>query len=100
LLVKAPLAVDYAYLAMAHAYLGRVGEAQTAAANVERLDAAWTAERYLSESGGYADREAELFVGGARKAGLLACVPADKLADMPNLIRVKSCEAERARTSG
>ena len=44
--------------------------------------------------------EAELFVNGARKAGLLDCVPTDKLKDMPNLIRVKSCDQQRARMSG
>jgi tetratricopeptide (TPR) repeat protein len=97
LLVKEPLALDYAFLAMANAYLGRSGDAEAAAAKVKGLDPAWTAERYLSEAGGYADKEAELFVDGARKAGLSACVPADKLKDLPNLIRVKSCDQERSR---
>ncbi len=59
----------------------------------------WIAERYLSEGGGYAEKEAELFVDGARKAGLSDCVPADKLKDMPNLIRVKSCDEQRAKIS-
>jgi hypothetical protein len=45
-------------------------------------------------------KEAELFVNGALKAGLPACVPADKLTDMPNLIRVKSCDLQRAKLSG
>ena len=52
------------------------------------------------EAGGYADKEAELFVDGARKAGLPACVPADKLKDMPNLSRVKSCDQQRAKIAG
>ena len=38
-----------------------------------------------------------MFVIGARKAGLPDCVPADKLKDMPNLIRVKSCDQQRAK---
>ncbi len=96
LLVKEPLALDYAFLAMAYAYLGRTGDAKAAAANVKKLDPTWIAERYLIEAGGYADKEAELFVDGARKAGLPACVPADMLKDMPNLIRVKSCDQQRA----
>ena len=79
LLVKEPLALDYAYLAMANAYLGRTGDAEAAAANVIKLDPTWIAERYLSEAGGYAEKEAELFVNGARKAGVPDCVPADKL---------------------
>ena len=100
LLVKEPLALDYAYLAMAYAYLGRTGDAEAAAANVKKLDPTWIAERYLSEGGGYAEKEAELVVDGARKAGLPDCVPADKLKEMPNLIRVKSCDQQRTRMSG
>jgi len=97
LLVKEPFAVDYAYLAMSYAYLGRMDDADKAAANVAKLDPAWAAEQYLSEGGGYAEREAELLVAGARKAGLAACVSADKLKTMPNLIRVKSCDQQRAK---
>ncbi|MGQ0457401.1 MAG: tetratricopeptide repeat protein [Hyphomicrobium sp.] len=100
LLVKQPFALDYAFLAMANAYLGRTGDAIAAAANVAKADPAWSAERYLSDFGGFADKEAELFVGGARKAGLSACVAADALKDAPNLIRVKSCDAQRAKSSG
>jgi hypothetical protein len=80
--------------------LGRTGDAEAAAADVKRLDPNWTAERYLSDTGGFAEKEAELFVNGARKAGLPDCVPADKLKDMPNLIRVKSCDQQRAKLSG
>ncbi len=103
LLVKEPHALDYAYLAMAYAYLGHTGDAKAAATNVMKLDPTWIAERYLIEAGGYADKEAELFVDGARKAGLPACVPADKLKDMPNLWhlwRAKSCDQQRAKISG
>jgi TolB-like protein/class 3 adenylate cyclase len=100
LLVKEPLALDYAFLAMGYAYLGRTGDAEAAAANVMKLDPTWTAERYLSDGGGFAEKEAELFVNGARKAGLSACVPADKLTEMPNLIRLKSCDEQRAKISG
>ncbi len=96
LLVKEPVAVDYGFLAMAYAYLGRTGKAEAAAANVNKLDPTWIAERYLF---GAAEKQAELFVNGARKAGLPACVPADKLKDMDatNLSRVKSCDEERAK---
>jgi TolB-like protein len=99
LLVKEPLALDYAFLAIAYAYLGRTGDAEAAAANVKKLDPTWIAERHLNNSGGGAEKQAELFVDGARRAGLPACVPADKLKDMPNLSRVKSCDQQRATTS-
>ena len=100
LLVKQPLALDYAFLAMSYAYLGSTSDAEAAAANVKKLDPTWIAERYLSETGGFAEKEGELFVNGARKAGLPDCVPADKLKDMPNLIRVKSCDQQRAKIPG
>ncbi len=100
LLVKEPLALDYAFLAMAYAYLGRTGDAEAAVVNVTKLDPTWIAERYLSDVGGYAEKEAELFVNGARMAGLPDCVPADKLKEMPNLVRVKSCDQQRAKISG
>ena len=100
LLVKEPLALDYAFLAMAYAYLGRTADAETAAANVKKLNPSWSAERYLIETGGAADKEAELFINGARMAGLSDCVPVDKLRDMPNLIRVKSCDQQRAKITG
>ncbi len=99
-LVKEPLALDYAYLAMSYAYESRTGDAEVSAANVMKLDPAWNAERYLGESGGYAEVEGELFVDGARKAGLPDCVPSDKIKDMPNLIRVKSCDQKRAKIAG
>ena len=97
LLVKEPVALDYAFLAIAYAYLGRTGDAEAAAANVKKLDPTWIAERHLNYSGGGAEKQAELFVDGARKAGLSACVPTDKLKDMPNLSRVKSCDQQRAK---
>ena len=100
LLVEEPLALDYAFLAMAYAYLGRTSDAAAATANVAKLDPTWIAERYLSEAGGYPDNEAELFVNGARKSGIPDCVPADKLKDIPNLIHVKSCDQQRAKISG
>jgi TolB-like protein/Tfp pilus assembly protein PilF len=100
LLVKEPLGLDYAYLAMSYAYLDRTGDAETAASNVRKVDPNWNAERYLSEAGGYLDKEAELFVNGARRAGLNACVAPAQLKEMLSLIRVKSCDAERARANG
>lgn len=100
LLVKEPLALDYAFLAMAYAYMGRASEAEKAAANVARLDRTWVAERYLGEAGGFAEKEAEMFVEGARKAGLLDCVASDTIKDMPNLVRVKSCDEKRAKMAG
>lgn len=96
LLVKKPLAIDYAYLAMAYAHLGRTSEAKAAAVTVGKLHPAWNAEIYLSEAGGYAKSEAELFVEGARKAGLSDCVPPTRLSDKHALVRVGSCDQVRA----
>lgn len=100
LLVKQPLVTDNAFLAMAYAHLGRADEAQTAAAKVKTLNPNWIAEQYLSDAGGASEKEGELLVEGARKAGLADCVSADKLKDLPNLIRVKSCEQSRSKAPG
>jgi tetratricopeptide (TPR) repeat protein len=99
-LVKEPLAIDYAYVAIANAYLGHADAAAAAAANVGKLDPAWNAERYLSEAGGYSEKEAEFFVEGARKAGLSDCMASDKLKDAPNFIRVRSCDRKLGRIAG
>ena len=79
---------------------GELFPGEQAAPRQAAIISGWVAERYLGEAGGYAEKEAELFVGGARKAGLPDCVAADKLKDMPNLIRVKSCDQRRAKISG
>lgn len=100
LLVKEPLALDYAFLAIAYAHIGHARGAETAAANVVRLDRTWTAERYLSEAGGFAEKEADAFVSGAKKAGLMDCVPSDELKQLPKLIRVRSCDQKRAGMAG
>jgi tetratricopeptide (TPR) repeat protein len=94
-LVTDPFATDYAYLAAANAMTGDMEEAKAAAAKVARLDPNWSVEKYLSDGGGYPDDAAMLFVEGARKAGVLACVPAGKLASLPNLIHIKACDQER-----
>jgi tetratricopeptide (TPR) repeat protein len=96
-LVTDPFATDHAYLAAAHAMAGDMAAAKAAAADVERLDPKWSVEKYLSDGGGYSDDVALLFVEAARKAGVRACVPADELASLPNLIRVKACDEARAQ---
>lgn len=96
--VKQPFALDKAFEAMALAYLGKREEAFGAASQVKKLGADWNAEQYLSDIGGYAEAEAELFVEGARKAGLPACV-ANDAAQQPNFVRVKSCDAQRNKAA-
>jgi TolB-like protein/Tfp pilus assembly protein PilF len=96
-LVTDPFAEDYAYLAAATAMMGDMAGAEAAAAEVVRLDPNWSVEKYLSDSGGYSDDAAMLFIEAARKAGVAACVPADKISSMPNLIHIKACDEERTR---
>ncbi len=95
-LVTDPFATDYAYFAAASAMTGDMTAAKAAAANVIRLDRDWTVERYLSDSGSYPEDVAMLFVEGARKAGVAACVPAEQVSSVPNLVRLKTCDEERA----
>ena len=94
-LVTDPFATDYAYLAAASAMMGDMAGAKVAAAQVARLDTNWSVEKYMSDGGGYPDDAAMLFVEGATKAGVTACVPADKLSSMPNLSHIKACDEER-----
>ena len=93
--VTTPFPTDYAYLAAASAMTGDMAGAKVAAAQVVRLDPNWSVEKYLSDGGGYPDDAAMLFIEAARKAGVAACVPADKLSSMPNLIHIKACDEER-----
>ena len=74
---------------------GDMAGAKVAAAQVVRLDPNWSVEKYLSDGGGYPDDAAMLFVEAARKAGVTACVPGDKLSSIPNLIHIKACDEER-----
>jgi TolB-like protein/Tfp pilus assembly protein PilF len=94
-LVSDPFATDDAYLAAASAMMGDMSEAKAASAQVARLDPNWSVEKYMSDGGGYPDDAAMLFVEAARKAGVTACVPADKLLSMPNLIHIKACDEAR-----
>ena len=94
-LITDPFATDYAYLAAASAMAGDMAGAKVAAAQVVRLDPNWSVEKSLSDVGGYPDDAATLFIEAARKAGVAACVPADKLSSMPNLIHIKACDEER-----
>jgi hypothetical protein len=87
--------MHYAYLAAASAMTDDMTGAKAAAAEVVRLDPNWSVEKYMSDGGGYPDDAAMLFIKGARKAGVAACVPADKLSSMPNLIHIKACDEER-----
>ena len=88
-------ATDYTYLAAASAMAGDMAGAKVAAAQVVRLDPNWSVEKYLSDGGGDADDAAKLFIETARKAGVAACVPVDKLSSMPDLIHLKACDEER-----
>jgi TolB-like protein len=99
-LVTDPFATDYAYLAAASAMTGDMATAKITAADVARLDSNWSVEKYMSDNGGFPDDAAMLFIEAARKAGVTACVPADELSSMPNLIHVKACDEERAHHAG
>jgi tetratricopeptide (TPR) repeat protein len=96
-LVPDPVALDYAYLAAASALMDDMETAKTAAAVLKSRDADWSVEEYLSDNGGFPDRLANIFIDGAKKAGVTPCVPADKLTQLPNLIRARTCDEERVR---
>lgn len=99
-LVTEPFAADLAYLAAAAAMTGDIESAKASADDVERLDADWSVEQYLSDAGGFPEELAALFVAGARKAGVRACVPFDKVTTMPTLVQLETCKQERAHAPG
>jgi hypothetical protein len=76
--------------------IGDVEGAKVAAANVARLDPNWSFEEYASDGGGYPDEVAMIFVEAAKKAGVAACVSAQRALSLPNLIHIKACDEERA----
>jgi len=81
--------------------LRRTGDAETAAAKVEELDPTWIAERFLSDGGGYADKEADcLSMGRGKPDCWTVFQPTSKLKNTPNLIHVKSCDEQRAKITG
>jgi len=94
-LITEPFALDYAFLAAASAMAGDMAGAKVAAAEVAQLDPDWSVEKYMSDGGGFPENVAILLVDGARKAGVVACVPADKLPAVPSLIHLKACDEER-----
>ena len=70
-----------------------------AAEQVAKLDPQWNAEQWLSDQGGFArDEDAKLFAEGAGKAGLRMCLSAEELKARPNMLRLKRCDAERAKS--
>lgn len=97
LLVKEPFAIDYAYLAIAYAHIGQAAKAAAAADRAKRLAPDWIAEAYLSEAGGFPNPEAELFIDGAKRAGLPTCVSI-RQAETAEFIPVASCVQARRRS--
>ena len=84
---------------MLHGYLNQPAEAKKVAAEVLKQDPGWTAEKFITKWSVANGHYSELVAEGARKAGLRACATAAELKDNPNMIHVKSCDAERAKSA-
>ena len=98
-LVPNPNPLDYAFLALASAMLDDMPAAKAAAAELHRRDPTWNVEAYLSDNGGFPEKSAIMFVDAARKAGVPACAPAERIDENTAFIRLKICDKERARNS-
>lgn len=98
-LVTGPSINERSFLAMLHGYLNQPDQAKQAAAEVLKEDPHWTAEKFLTKWSVNGVHETELVAEGARKAGLRACATVAELKDNPNLIHVKSCDAERTKAA-
>jgi hypothetical protein len=71
--------------------------ANAAAAELHRRDATWNVEAYLSDSGLFPEKSAMMFVDAARKAGVPACAPAERIKENKTFIHLKVCDEERSR---
>jgi hypothetical protein len=84
---------------MSYAQLGRHAEAAATAAEALQHYSDYSAERELSDGGGFArETELDLFLDSNRKAGLPICASEAQLAKYPNLKRLPRCDVERARS--
>jgi hypothetical protein len=84
---------------MSYAQLGEEEEATDAVAELLRRDPDHSAERFISNVGGFArDAELNLFLDGHRKARLAVCASAAQLERHPDMKLLPLCNAERART--
>ena len=96
-LVPNPNPLDYAFLASASAMLDDMPAAKAAAAELHRRDPTWNVEAYLSDNGRFPEKSASMFVGAARKAGIPACAPAERIVENTTFIRLKICDEERVQ---
>jgi tetratricopeptide (TPR) repeat protein len=98
-LVTGPSINEKSFLAMLYGYMNQPDEAKKVADEVLKQDPEWTAEKFLTKWWINGEHETQLIAEGARKAGLRVCATAAELNDNPNMIRVKSCDEERARSA-
>ena len=96
-LVPNPNPLDYAFLALASAMLDDMPAAKAAAAELHRRDPTWNVEAYLSDNGRFPEESATMFVDAARKAGVPACAPAERIDENTTFIHLEICDEERAR---
>jgi TolB-like protein/class 3 adenylate cyclase/Tfp pilus assembly protein PilF len=92
-----PTLYDYVYRPLTYAHLGREVEAATAGSELLQRNPEYSAERFLSDTGGFArDVELNRFLDGHRQAGLPICATEEQLAKSPDMKRLEPCEAQRA----
>ena len=96
-LYKNPSINEKSFIAMNYAYLDQPGEAKKVVGEMLKEDPHWAAEKFLTKWSIANPRYSELIAEGARKAGLRACANAAELEANSNMIRVGSCDAERAK---
>jgi class 3 adenylate cyclase/TolB-like protein len=95
--VDSKFAYDYVILAMIQASLGRKEEAEKSASEAKRLDPNWSVEQWNSDVGGLDEGQLNRLIVGANKAGLPICISDANAKENPRLIRLKTCDEERAK---
>ncbi|WP_031261184.1 adenylate/guanylate cyclase domain-containing protein [Mesorhizobium sp. LNHC252B00] len=98
-LYQNPSLNEISFTAMLYGYLNQPNEAKKVAEEVLKQDPGWTAEKFVTKWSIAPGHNSELVAEGARKAGLRACATAAELKGNPNMIHMKSCDAERAKAA-
>lgn len=97
-LVPAFTPADHAYLAAASAMTGDMATSSAAARELARADPTWSVEQYLSDCGGFPDGVASIYIEAANKAGIPACMTAERVAESSAYKRLNYCDGIRNRS--
>ena len=96
--IQDPGLYSHVHLALSLAQLGRKKEAAAEVAEVLKINPEFSAEEFIANDYYTYKSAQELFLDGARKAGLPICATEALLAKDPDIKHLAECDAERAHS--